>query len=833
MSTFNRFASLVALTVSACGVDTDHKPEADLGDVSADPWDARAPGADTVEGDTVTVDVGPPDASTADTEDADADTRADLSPDTTDAGGPDAAEDTPDSTDTPDTGPVLDPYGDTDGDGLFDLDEVADGTDPFDPRSARAWHPEITGHPRLFSTPTDRDRVIARATSPGAAAALWTQVLAQAGRTPPTHGATYDTSVPPAQALIAEAAALVGYATAAPAMTAKALDILAAPFPDPTPLNTQSFFNAGDHYDLLEAEALANMCSAYDLAAGTPDADPTQLAAARDRLISRIDLFRTLCFETGGCFRLLINEPNNHAIKALAALGLCAMALPDRPEAAADFNEAVVSVHYLAHDRQGEVEGGWAENWNYLNYSGETHLGFLLALDHAATLTPTSRPAMTWRVRGVGWVTGSDPAIGLTRDLPTASNDPLWRGVYEGALFATMPNGQTPPVDDGNPSPLHGGLLAALFDDTRFLSNWAAVNRAVGRQLVSTFLTLRGDVDSVHTIPPPYDGFFAAAGFSVMRASPTLESTWLHVQHEPERMRVGGGAHEHADPLSFVLWALGEPLAIDPGYIDYANHKLVRYGKDHNIVLVDGEGPEFFLDGLITAPPNSDGFLHDHSVGPVFSTLAASTKYAEAELRRRFVRVARAGLPEVFVIADRLVSSRARTYTFQLNTLASEAIGGTAFSLVPTDTGALVLAQRPRAMLSAMIAAAAGSSSATSRLEENALAPGRHRCATVEAAMGDDAGFLTVLAPTPPAGASELQSTRLAEGLVRVTLIDDAGSLRAYLNTTTVVLPVSDGFLDAASPGLTLVRLDGPADARATFTLDLPPIPDPTPFIPE
>ncbi len=820
----------VAASLLACGTDSP---------VSTDAQRPDASDSEQVDTAHTAPDSEPSDISSKDTPSDSNPGLPDEALDLVEEDGSDTDTPTPEDSSAPDVDtvhtetdtPTLDPEGDTDRDGIFDLDEVSDGTDPFNPRSARAWHPEISGHPRLFTRPELRPELALRTSRPGAASALWAQVLNTANRIPPTQPASgYDTEMTPAQGLIAESAALIGYlgveGTNAAAMTSKALDILSAPFPDPTPLNSQSFFNAGDHYNLHESEGLVAMCSAYDLAAGTPDVDPDALAAARANLVHRIDLFRELCFTTGGCTRFLSNEPTNHSLKSLSALGVCAMALPDRPEAAADFNEALGGITYISHERQGDVEGGWAEAWNYLNYSGETHLAFLMALEKNASMqTPASD---TWRVRGDGWVTGLDPAIGQMRDIQIPSASPLWRAVYSHALFAAMPNGLMPPVDDGNPSPLHGGLLSALFDDPRFLGNWAmpAVGRHVGRQLVSTFLTLRDDADTPPPMSAPFDGFFAAAGFSVLRASASPDTTWLHVQHEPERMRVGGGAHEHADPLSFILWALGEPLAIDPGYIDYASHKLVRYGKDHNIVLVDGEGPEFFLDGLITAPPNSDGFLHDHEVGPDFSTLSASTKYAGAELRRRYVRIARSGLPEAFVIADRLISDTPRTYTFQLNGLASEEIGGTNFLLTPNPNGGLATFARPKATLYAFTLATTGATTTDSRLEENALAGGRHRCVTVSSPMGPTAGFLTLLVPIAPGPAPSFAADRLADGLVRITLTDTSGVLTAYLNTT-------GSTQSQAPPGLTIVRSETSGDHQKTFTMDLPPIPDPTPFIPE
>ena len=742
-----------------------------------------------------------------------------------------ASEDTPRSeADVADEIRVIDPTGDSDHDGILDRDEVSDLTDPFDPRSARAWHPELATQPRLFVTPADREAMRARITATaGADKVLWDRIVALAAQTPPAQpdaapGVDYVTAIGPTQGRIAEAAAARAWIEGDPAMGVKALTILAAPFPDPTPLNARSAFNAGDHYDLFEAETLVPMCSAWDLLAG--DAAlyaPGLVAAARDRLTRRIDYFRGLCFDHGGCSSLLHNEPNNHASKALSALGVCAMSLSDRPEAAGDFSEAVAGLRWIFDEAQGELEGGWAESWNYLSYAGESHLPFLLAMHH------TARGAR-WSVRGLGWVTWRDPRNGTAQDGLDFAADPTLIAVYQRALFATTPDGRTPPVDDANTSTLHGGALASLFHDGRFLWNWElpAVGRATGQVLVPTFLAY--DATLAPTAPDwPLDGFLPMAGFSVLRSDLGTDALYVHVQHEQDRMRTMGGAHEHADPLSFVLYAFGEPLAIDPGYIDFTRHALVKYGKDHNIVLVDGQGPEFFLDGLVDLAPNSDAFLHAHGALGPHTTLIASTKYAGAELRRRFVRLGQRAL----VVADALVADGVHGYRWQLNGYASELMGGTSFTRLEAPLGtASARWQRPLGGLVATVIAAESdpAAAAEDRLEESqgVQGLGQHRCLTLTASMGARAGFVAILLPYRESAAIGLESGRGPEGVAWVRVGDDVAILNRAAASTSVTLA---NMPRAAPPGLTILDL-ATGDAW-TATMDTPPIPDPAPFIPE
>jgi hypothetical protein len=111
---------------------------------------------------------------------------------------------------------VVDALADPDGDGIATVDELSDGTDPTDPGSAAAWHPEIVGHPRLFLGPEAVAEVASRVdASDGSHAVLWQRIITRAAKTPPeqpTDG-TYDPAIAAQRGDIADAAAFVGLLT--------------------------------------------------------------------------------------------------------------------------------------------------------------------------------------------------------------------------------------------------------------------------------------------------------------------------------------------------------------------------------------------------------------------------------------------------------------------------------------------------------------------------------------------------------------------------------------------------------------------------------------------
>lgn len=801
-------ALALSLVAPACGGGERDRPAADSSATDTLPPDA---------GDTAASDSSEEDAPDAVVTPADGDEGDGAEPD-----GQDTLTQT-DALDAVDTTPVLDPNGDTDKDGVFDLDEVQDGTDPFDPRSCRAWHPELTGHPRLFLGPEDVPAVAARvtATEHAAHAAIWARVVARANQAPPeqpTDG-TYDPPVAVAQAEIAEAAAFRGLLTADAAMTAKAVDLLAAPFPDPTYLNRQSSFDVGAHYDLHESETLVAFCTAYDYVAGTPGVAPEELAAARAGLVARIDTFRDMCFRAGGCRALIINERNNHTEKVVGALGLCAIAVPDRPEAAADFNDAVTSLDWLLNVRQGVPEGGYAEGWNYLVYAGQSFLQLMVAWHRLA-------PGAEWPLHALGVVTPSDPLARTTSVYRDFATHPTTRAIFHNLLVATTPDGRTVPIDDGNPSTWPGGLLAALFDDPRFLWQWGP-SYATPRCATATFAAL--DPAMAPAAPDwPLETFFPEAGFSVLRSDFGRDQLYLHVNHERGVVREAGFSHEHADNLSIVLHAFDEPLVIDPGYIDYSNHRKVKYASDHNLVLVDGEGPDFSpFDGFYQAQPNCDAFLHDHAVDAVFATLIASSKYASAELRRRVLRVDSAWV----VVADSLLSETPRTWTWQLNGYA----GGTVPSSTFTATALGGVWARTKASLEAAVVPTTSATTFSTTLEDSLNADGlrQHVRLAADATMGAGAGFLTILAPTragadPPA----LTAVPAPDGVAALALTGpEAAWDLVVLNLSGASVSLDfDGAARVAPPGLSIQGAH--ASAPRVFSMETPPIPDPVPWIP-
>lgn len=651
---------------------------------------------------------------------------------------------------------------DSDRDGIPDEVEVLDGTDPNDPASARAWHPERRTRPGVLVDTAARDVLRERLGSgdPGARA-VWDRIVARAGATPPAppDPMVWDDMVARERGQIAEAAAFVGWVTADEDMSGKAAALLAEPLASPWPLNEGLF--ATSLYDLHEAEALVAACHAFDLLAGTESAAPL-LAQAEATLTGRVEDFAAIHLEPGAFMNFLLVAQNNHAMKVMGALGVCTLALPDRPNAAAQLNEAVSALTYLLLDFQGIPEGAYAEGWNYLAYGGDTWLALVWAWQR---LVGDGR----WPLIGRGIVTPGDARAGKLTEYGDLMREPTVMRIFENALRTSRPDGLMAPTDDANAVPLHGAILAALLDSPEWAWNWrrAELGFYGGSADVLTFIALgRVPAPAAPTWAP--DHASRGAGFAVWRSDWGPEATYLLMLAEHGAMRTNGLGHEHADPLSLLMHAHGEALLLDPGYINFEHHDLVKRGEDHNIVLIDGEGPAFWVS---IGPPAGDAFLEQWLVANGLSSALGSAQLGDVMWWRRVVRVE----GRYFVVADRLIADGPHTYTLALHGHG----GGDGLDGAFAMTGDGARWVRPKASLRAVVVPLEGQARYVERLDEHARGWGQigwHSALDVHAEMDTSAGFLTVLWPGRAGENEPMISVSRAEGLVRVVIGESGAS---------------------------------------------------------
>ncbi|MDX9722878.1 MAG: heparinase II/III family protein [Myxococcota bacterium] len=659
----------------------------------------------------------------------------------------------------------LDP--DSDDDGFDDGTELELGTKANDPSSAPAWQPAYSARPRLYISPEELPAIRAKLENPEAELLLQ-RLQALAERSVPPHPERFDERVSAQQAQIAEAAAVLAYLGEELEWAQKALDIMEAPTPDPHELNKGVVPDGS--YNLYESEALVSFCSAYDLLAAMPQLDTS---AARQRLLEKIADYREIMLEPGAYHNLMFTALNNHVLKVQGALGLCAMALSDHPDAAADFNEAVSGFDYLFFHFQGIEGGGYAEGWNYLQYGAVSFLPFVWALHKW-------RPEQCWPGRATAKLILGDPRAGELGDYCDPAANPLFEAIFVNMLRSAQPNGLSAPWDDANPVAFPGEVLAALLDEGAFAWNWRkpAVGLATPHAEWLSLIAL-GRV-TPREPPWPLDEVLVEPGFALIRSDWSDAATSLVFLAEHRAATRNGLGHEHADPLSIVLYAHGEALLIDPGYINWEHHALVLDGSDHNILLVNGEGPPFQW-----TVPMSDAYIDGSSMEQEWIMFSGYSEYREAQLQRRLVAFDK----RAFVVADRARAELPKSFSGLWNGNAGVE-SGSAFSL--QEHGAIWT--RGGASLQVVSVSTNGAGSWSHHREEHATSWGvwaEHICAQLSAEPTQELAFLSLLLPLP---ASQVQPTvaaeHPAERIAMLSWSDGEAEHRVFLSeqeTSTVV----------------------------------------------
>ena len=406
-----------------------------------------------------------------------------------------------------------------------------------------------------------------------------------------------------------------------------------------------------------EGEVVAQYAVAYDIlhsyaAANDPQALEeirTILAEEADRLwegivIAEIDL---------GLVKLTIRlhetpHIDNWHIRAYGGLGLAAMALSDHPGGKATPQQWADRAFELVKgglDFQiEEVDGGYAEGPFYSRYAADVYLPYMFAL----------------RDR-----TGLD-----------LFSDPRVEKMHDWSLNLRLPNGRRPNIDDGHLDDFYGHYLAAVYPDGG-VHRWDWENNENGlyvRQFSEMDAIALYD-DSVLATEPEHGPsvFMPGAGDAVFRSDWSAQATYMLLRGENGVARAQGFSHEHADETSFVLYAGGEMLAVDAGYINFANHDKVNEGRNHNVVLVDGQGPPRFTALGQTIGGGNDAFIRDSFTSAVGDYAEVDASYQGVDFKRRVFFADRS----YFLIADEITSDEEHDYEWRLHGNGGGDSGGT------------------------------------------------------------------------------------------------------------------------------------------------------------
>ena len=401
-----------------------------------------------------------------------------------------------------------------------------------------------------------------------------------------------------------------------------------------------------------EGELVAHYALAYDMLHSYAEAnDPSSLQEIRSILaeeaqrieagivVAEIDLgLRKL--------RIRLDETphlDNWHIRAYGGLGIAALAMRDHPEAAtwsARALELVVRSLALQIEPQS---GAYAEGPFYSRYSADVYLPYFIALK---------------RIEG--------------RDL---FEETSVHAMHQWSLNLRMPNGRRPNIDDGHLDDFYGHYLSSIADNGgEFRWDWENNHSGLYvRQFSEPDAIALYDDKTEPTRPVRQPTvFMPSGGDAVFRSDWTEDATYLLLRGENGHPRKSGLAHEHPDETSFVLYAAGEMLALDAGYINFENHGKVNRGANHNLVLVNGQGPPLFMAQGEAIGGGNDAFIRDVFISDNGDYAEVHAAYGGVDFIRRMLFVDK----QYFILADALRSDAEHAYEWRLHGNGGGTSGG-------------------------------------------------------------------------------------------------------------------------------------------------------------
>ncbi|MCE5251716.1 heparinase II/III family protein [bacterium] len=494
--------------------------------------------------------------------------------------------------------------------------------------------------------------------------------------------------------------------------------------------------------DLDVSETAMFWCEAYDILKGAgydftllgvPDMETTirgKLSSLRDYMARDWnEEFFSPCIGRDFLSVAYISSgrSDNHHVKLYSALAALALVIYDESGSEADFSRArsrlssILDTMTITGDN-GEPAGGWAEGPNYYLYSLRQLYPAMTALNNRGILDFSTNKEL--------------------------ANTHLWLS------RTVMPDGYSPPYDDNEAVrfDLSGLLYYWCGNDSekdmlRWM--WEKTGRRVVREALPEYISQFDDVPPAHPGPSqlglnPTD-FYPESGFARFRNSWDNDAVYLLFLTEHGEANVNGQAHEHPDPNTFILHAYGEMLMLDSGYGGYAEHDKTRFPVNHNLILVDGEGPEEVTGSDSRTFWDGNAYLTEWFSSAAVDYALSKTRYRETDLYRSVLFPGH----RYFIICDRVSGAADKKYTLLFHGNGGGTSGGT-FS----QTGSGGMWEREQAVCRTFTT---GSSDLTFETEDMmhavyARTPMLTHTVLKVSQTGSDERFLTVICPERTGG---------------------------------------------------------------------------------
>ncbi|HEX38255.1 MAG TPA: T9SS type A sorting domain-containing protein [Candidatus Cloacimonetes bacterium] len=426
-------------------------------------------------------------------------------------------------------------------------------------------------------------------------------------------------------------------------------------------MQRESYANVDEQYRniLWDSEMLSLACITYDFLKGNNydfSGDETAVRTKIQDIAAEMyyDLVSSspwsglhLLWEIG------FGEQINYGVKFASALGMCAIVLNTETSGDTDrqpetwINYAMQKTNLQFNNWLVNEQGMWAEGPHYLTFTATSFLPFAISHNN--------------------FVDGQTEDYGGEVLPPLLFND-NFQGIGEWVVKIRQPNGARPDFDDSFLDPYFlNGMLAEPYDNDVLAWDYVHANNPYFVDATSNNISVEAicaydNVAYPGTTEPLFSPtqFLPEAGQAIFRSDWSEDAVYMCLLAENGQAREGGRTHEHPDNGSFIIYALGELLAMDSGYISWDKRDSVRYAKNHSMILVDGEGPPA---ATLTTAEGTDAYLGEYFDTDGLDYACEITSYQNTDFMRQVTFINNS----YFTITDWVGSSSTHEYSWLLH----------------------------------------------------------------------------------------------------------------------------------------------------------------------
>ncbi|MCD6330126.1 MAG: heparinase II/III family protein [Candidatus Cloacimonetes bacterium] len=416
---------------------------------------------------------------------------------------------------------------------------------------------------------------------------------------------------------------------------------------------------------IWDSEIISMICIAYDFLKGNNYDFDGEEQQVRDRIQ----------WVTGALYESVIDddlgllhyawvlghgEETNYGVKLASAVGMAAIVLntetsgSNHQKPSTWIEYAVTKLYRQIGNYLIDQDGGWAEGHHYLGFSAVNFIPFAFSYEN--------------------FTDGIPQTFGSTTYSPPLQQYNFQQNT-EWGIKIRMPDGSRPPIDDCFLNSYYYSAAFAPYYENDVLA-WDYIHSdqpyntwASSSNIDVEMICLYDDVYAGTTEPNYTSVFIPRAGQAVFRNDWERDATYMCLVGEYGVARTGGRSHEHPDNMSFIIYALGEYLALDSGYISWGQHNKVMNADNHNLILVNGSGPS--SAGTYTAN-GTDAHIQNFYDTRYLDYAEVQTSYQNVD----FTRCATFFDNEIFILTDFITSSSTKTYEWLLHGNGGGSTGG-------------------------------------------------------------------------------------------------------------------------------------------------------------